>query len=86
MAFQERLDSLAASTFRFIPKTEKPKLLQEAYDRVLAGETVDLTGCSSQTGFGFEQEAAEQGRRGSGLEVTRHGVSRYLTSSLGSDG
>lgn len=59
MAFEERLDYVAASAFRFIPKTEEPDMLKEAYDRVLAGEAVDLTGYSSQTAFGFEQEAAE---------------------------
>lgn len=59
LAFEERLDYLAASTFRFISKAERPELLQEAYGRVLAGETVDLTDYNSQTVFGFEREAAE---------------------------
>ena len=59
LAFEERLDYLAASAFRFIPRTERPEMLQEAYARISAGETVDLAGYNSQIGFGFRQEAAE---------------------------
>lgn len=57
LAFEERLDYLAASAFRFIPKSEDPDRLQEAYDRLLAGETVDLAAYNSQAAFGFEQAA-----------------------------
>src|SRR3546814_5621712 len=58
-AFEERLDYLAASLFRFIPQTERPELLQEMYERALAGEVVDLTYHYSQSAFSFEQVAAE---------------------------
>jgi site-specific DNA-methyltransferase (cytosine-N4-specific) len=58
LAFEERLDYLAASAFRFLPRSERPELLREAYDRVLAGEPVDLQEYMSQARMSFD-EAAE---------------------------
>lgn len=43
LAFDERQDYLAASVFRFLPKTSTPEQLREAYGRVAAGEHVSLT-------------------------------------------
>src|SRR3546814_15118180 len=62
-AFEERLDYLAASLFRFIPQTERQELLQGMYERALAGDVVDLTYHSSPSAFSFEQVAAEQSRQ-----------------------
>lgn len=42
LAFEERRDYLAASTFRFLPKTIGHDRLQDVYSRVAAGEHVDL--------------------------------------------
>jgi site-specific DNA-methyltransferase (cytosine-N4-specific) len=49
LAFEERLDYLAASVFRFLPKTTAADRLRDAHDRVAAGETVDLRDYLSQT-------------------------------------
>lgn len=48
LGFDERLDYLAASVFRFVPRAETPEMLQEAYDRVKNGKRVDLTDHISQ--------------------------------------
>ncbi len=42
LAFEERLDYLAASVFRFVPKDAGEARLREAYERVSAGEQVNL--------------------------------------------
>lgn len=42
LGFEERLDYLAASVFRFLPKTASPEQLRDAFERVTAGQTVDL--------------------------------------------
>lgn len=42
LAFEERLDYLAASIFRFLPKEADPISLKTAYSRVSAGECIDL--------------------------------------------
>jgi hypothetical protein len=42
LGFEERLDYVAASVFRFIPKDSDPQKLREAYARVNAGETVAI--------------------------------------------
>ncbi len=42
LAFEERLDYLAASVFRFIPKAEGTERLCEAYERVFGGESSGL--------------------------------------------
>jgi site-specific DNA-methyltransferase (cytosine-N4-specific) len=44
LAFEERLDYLAASVFRFLPRDSHAHRLREAYLRVAAGENVDLSG------------------------------------------
>jgi site-specific DNA-methyltransferase (cytosine-N4-specific) len=48
LAFEERLDYLAASVFRFLPKDTPTDRLREAHARVAAGETVDLRDYLSQ--------------------------------------
>ena len=45
LAFEERVDYLATSVFRFFPKTASPERLRDAYSRVAAGENVDLSDC-----------------------------------------
>lgn len=49
LGFEERIDYLAASVFRFVPKTERPERLHEAYDRVNTGQSVDLADYISQS-------------------------------------
>ncbi|WP_245942259.1 DNA-methyltransferase [Sphingomonas gilva] len=49
LAFEERLDYLAASVFRFLPKTTAADRMRDAHDRVAAGETVDLREYLPQT-------------------------------------
>jgi site-specific DNA-methyltransferase (cytosine-N4-specific) len=58
LAFEEQLDYLAASTFRFMPANSPSDRLRDAYDRVMTGEAVDLTQYIPQTTFTFF-EAAE---------------------------
>lgn len=48
LAFEERIDYIAASVFRFLPPSLPSELLSEAYSRVLAGESVDLSQYSAQ--------------------------------------
>lgn len=49
IAFEERQDYLAASVFRFLPKETPPAQLQEAYEAVLSGKSIDLTRYIQQT-------------------------------------
>lgn len=42
LAFEERLDYLAASVFRFVPKEAGDDRRRDAFERVAAGEVVDL--------------------------------------------
>lgn len=49
IGFEERLDYLAASIFRFLPKDLSPDRLREAYVRVGAGEEVNLDTYNCQT-------------------------------------
>lgn len=42
LAFEERRDYLAASTFRFLPKTIGPDRLHETYHQVIAGGHVEI--------------------------------------------
>lgn len=48
LAFEERRDYLAASIFRFLGKDTTEDRLREAYARVEAGETVDLSSYSTK--------------------------------------
>ena len=57
MAFEERLDYLAASVFRFIPKDLDPARLREAFDRVAAGEQLDLNAYIPQAPLLFSPAA-----------------------------
>lgn len=57
LAFEERQDYLAASVFRFVSKTETPEQLKDAFDRVNAGESVDLGRYVSQSSMLFGQAA-----------------------------
>jgi site-specific DNA-methyltransferase (cytosine-N4-specific) len=56
LAFEERLDYLAASVFRFLPKDTPADRLREAYERVAAGANVALGGFQVQ-GSMFTQAA-----------------------------
>lgn len=59
LAFEERLDYLAASAFRFMPRDERPELMRDAYDRISAGESVDFEDYVGQGILAYEREAAE---------------------------
>ncbi len=48
LAFEERQDYLAASVFRFLPSTKTPHQIRDAFDRVNAGESVDISLYTSQ--------------------------------------
>lgn len=49
LAFEERLDYLAASVFRFLPKDAKPDVVRDAFAAIAAGASVNLTSYCSQT-------------------------------------
>lgn len=49
LAFEKDLDYLAASVFRFLPGDNQANRLSDAYERVAAGENVDLSKYISQT-------------------------------------
>lgn len=49
LAFEERLDYLAASVFRFLPKDLAEPRLRELHDGVAAGQSVDLAEFRPQT-------------------------------------
>jgi site-specific DNA-methyltransferase (cytosine-N4-specific) len=49
IGFEERLDYLAASIFRFLPKDISPDRLREAYGQVASGAGADLDTYVSQT-------------------------------------
>lgn len=51
LAFEERADYLAASIFRFLPKTTPAEELRDAHDRIAAGESVDLASYLPQAGL-----------------------------------
>ena len=53
LAFEERLDYIAASIFRFMPKDGNETHLRATYDRVLSGESVDLSEQHEQPDFGL---------------------------------
>lgn len=57
LGFEERLDYLAASVFRFLPKETPPEHLRDAYTRVDRGETVGLSNYMVQSTLPFEQAA-----------------------------
>ncbi len=42
LSFDENIEYVAASTFRFLPAESSTKLLSESYQQILAGETLDL--------------------------------------------
>ena len=56
LAFEERLDYLAASVFRFLPKDTPADRLREAHERVAAGENVAISDFQTQ-GSMFTQAA-----------------------------
>lgn len=43
LAFEERLDYLASSAFRFLPHSVGEECLRSTHDRILSGETLDLS-------------------------------------------
>ena len=58
ISFEERLDYLATSAFRFLPKDTKSELLKEACRKIQAGDSIDLTDYWPQNRSQFV-EAAE---------------------------
>ncbi len=57
MGFEERLDYLAASAFRFLPRETAPDRLREVFDKILNGETVVLSDYLTQSRFMFDSAA-----------------------------
>lgn len=53
LGFEERLDYTAASIFRFLPKALEEDRRREAFDRVLRGESVDVSLYSAQLDLGL---------------------------------
>jgi DNA modification methylase len=49
MAFESSLDYVAASAFRFLPEELPSERMKGVYDRILQGESVDLTTLADQT-------------------------------------
>jgi len=43
LGFEEKLDYLAASAFRFLTKDTPKEKMQAIYDKILSGEDVDLS-------------------------------------------
>lgn len=43
LAFEKRLDYLAASTFRFVPPNTDTKRLKQMYDQIITGENAEIT-------------------------------------------
>jgi DNA modification methylase len=58
LSFEERLDYIAASVFRFLPKDTSPDSMKEAFSRIGSGETVTVEDYLDQSRLGFS-EAAE---------------------------
>ncbi|BAY25273.1 DNA methylase N-4/N-6 [Calothrix sp. NIES-2100] len=48
LAFEEQVEYLAASAFRFLTKDNNPEEMQEIYNNICSGELVDLTQYQSQ--------------------------------------
>lgn len=57
LAFEERLDYTAASIFRFMPKDCTEEQLRATYERVLSGESVDLSEQGEQPDLGLFRAA-----------------------------
>lgn len=53
MAFEALPEYVAASAFRFLDKSTAPEAMKNIYDRIVAGEPVDLTRCRQQDGLGI---------------------------------
>lgn len=58
LSFEERIDYLAASAFRFLPKETEPDLLREAFRKIESGVSVDISDYWTRTKPRFG-EAAE---------------------------
>lgn len=50
LAFDENLDYLAASAFRFLPAKASPDMVREVYRRILEGSGIDLSGLQQRQG------------------------------------
>lgn len=51
LAFEENIEYLATSAFRFLPKDAEEKLLKEIYERVMAKESLSLTSSENYLNF-----------------------------------
>lgn len=60
VAFDERLEYLAASAFRFLSEKNAISQLKEVYERIMLGERVDLRDYLSQRQFIFVNSIAEE--------------------------
>ena len=56
LAFDERLDYLATSVFRFLPEKKERSEIQEIYERVLSGKQIDTRDHANQRHFDFVAE------------------------------
>lgn len=73
IAFDDRLEYLAASAFRFLGEDSDPSHFKEVYKRIMDGNCVDMRDFSSQQRLTFVDSVGEQGA----------GYKRRLTSRPG---
>ncbi len=62
LAFEERIDYLAASAFRFLPKGSDCDTMKSIYERICSGESVELTDFTQQTELFTRDEVARKAR------------------------
>lgn len=60
LAFDERLEYLAASAFRFLPEIETASKITEVYERITGGERVDVRDYAQQRRLAFIDSVAEK--------------------------
>jgi DNA modification methylase len=53
LAFEEQSDYLAASAFRFLTKENTTSEMEEIYNLIIAGESIDLKSYQKQTLLNF---------------------------------
>lgn len=60
LAFDERLEYLAASAFRFLPESKGVSEIREVYERITNGERIDIRDYAHQRHLAFIDSVAEQ--------------------------
>ena len=60
LAFDERLEYLAASAFRFLPESKEASDIREVYERIANGKRVDIRDYVHQRNLTFIDSVAEQ--------------------------